>query len=190
MLQVRLGQALENQHFCPGKQRAVQLEGGVLGRRADQDDGAVFDVRQEGILLRAVEAVDFVHEENGALPEAPPVARLLEHLPQVLHAGENRRKLLEMQPGPVRHEPRHGGLAGSRRPPENHRARRFAVRDAAQRPALAKEMVLADDLGKRLRAQPVRKRPRGIVCNGKALEERSGGHGFGFSHKGHRVMWR
>jgi hypothetical protein len=44
----------------------VELEGRVLGRRADQRDGAVLDVGEEAVLLRAVEAVDLVHEQQRA----------------------------------------------------------------------------------------------------------------------------
>ena len=42
-------------------------------------DGAVFHHRQKGILLRAIEAVNLVHEQQGALPALAPGARLLEY---------------------------------------------------------------------------------------------------------------
>ena len=49
----RLGrQRLEHDDLAAREQGAVQLEGGVLGRRADQDDVAGLDVRQEDVLLR------------------------------------------------------------------------------------------------------------------------------------------
>ena len=51
----------------PGEQRADDLEGGVLGSGADEDDGAILDVGEHGVLLRLVEAVDLIDEEDGAL---------------------------------------------------------------------------------------------------------------------------
>ena len=140
-------------------------------------------------MLRAVEAVDFVDEKYGALAEAPPVAGLFEDFAQVLYAGENRGKLLKMQASTARHEPRNRGFASSRRPPENHGARRVAFGDPAQRAALPQEVILADDLAERFRAQPVRKGPRGVVSGGlRALEQRSGRCGSGFGHVSHRMI--
>ena len=55
------------------EQRAVQLERRVLGRGAHEHDVAGLDERQERVLLRAVEAVDLVHEEQRAA--APALAR-------------------------------------------------------------------------------------------------------------------
>ncbi len=94
--------------------------------------------------------MNFIHEQDGALAETPPVARLFENFAQILDAGENRGKLLEVDARAFRHQPRDGGLAGARRPPENHGSGLLALGDAAQRSALAaQEMVLADDLVER-----------------------------------------
>ena len=60
------------------------------------------------------------------LPGLPPRARRVEHLLQIGDAGKHRRELLEMQFGRLGQQPRHGGLAGARRPPEDHRAERCA----------------------------------------------------------------
>ena len=64
----------------PRQQSAVQLERRVLGRGADEDDVAGLDERQERVLLRPVEAVDLVHEEERAAApalrrEPPPPSR-------------------------------------------------------------------------------------------------------------------
>ena len=47
------------------EQGVVEVEGGVFGGGADEDEGAVFDVGEEGVLLGFVEAVDFVDKEDG-----------------------------------------------------------------------------------------------------------------------------
>ncbi len=71
-LEVGERQAFEHQHLRPGQKRGVQLEGGVLGGGADEQDGAVFHMRQEPVLLRLVEAVDLVDEQERALPVPVP----------------------------------------------------------------------------------------------------------------------
>src|SRR5690606_12164666 len=45
---------LHHVHAAAREQRRVQFERRVLGGRADEDDGAALDVRQEGVLLRLV----------------------------------------------------------------------------------------------------------------------------------------
>ena len=60
-------EAAEDQHLAARQQGGVELEAGVLGRRADQGHRAVLDIGQEAVLLRAIEAVDLVHEQQGLL---------------------------------------------------------------------------------------------------------------------------
>ena len=57
----------QHQHLAARQQRGVELERRVLGRGADQRDRAVLDVRQEAVLLGAVEAMDLVDEQQRAL---------------------------------------------------------------------------------------------------------------------------
>ena len=71
-------------------------------------------------------------------------ARRLEHLLQVGDAGEDRRDLLEMQVGRLRQQPRHRGLAGAGRAPEDQRAERARRQHARQRAVRAR----ADDPGR------------------------------------------
>ena len=55
----------------------IDLEAGVLGGRADQRDGAVFGGREQAVLLRLVEPVDLVHEQDRLLAAGrEPLARL------------------------------------------------------------------------------------------------------------------
>ena len=57
---------LQHEDLRARQQRRVDLERRVLGGRADQHDVAGLDARQEGVLLRLVEAVDLVDEDDGA----------------------------------------------------------------------------------------------------------------------------
>ena len=78
------------------EQRGVHLEVRVLGRRADQRDEPLLDARQQRVLLRLVEAVDLVEEQDRALTaRAEPLARTRQHLTHVRHRRRNRRQLFE-----------------------------------------------------------------------------------------------
>jgi hypothetical protein len=44
-------QAIQHEDLAAREQRAVQLEGGILGGGADQHHGAVLDVGEEAVLL-------------------------------------------------------------------------------------------------------------------------------------------
>jgi hypothetical protein len=59
-----VGKGLELVDRAAGKQRRVDLEVRVLRRGSDQRDEAVFDGMQDRVLLRLVEAVDLVDEED------------------------------------------------------------------------------------------------------------------------------
>ena len=61
-----LAERLQHIDAAAGEQRGDDLEGGILGGRADQPDGAALDVGQEGVLLGLVEAVNLIDEEDGA----------------------------------------------------------------------------------------------------------------------------
>ena len=58
-----------------GEESAVDLEGGVLGGRADQGDQPGLHVRKKRILLGPVEAVDFVDEETACADPRRPTFR-------------------------------------------------------------------------------------------------------------------
>ena len=101
--------------------------------------------------MRPVEAVDLVDEEQRSFAKLALGARRLEHLAQVGDARLDRRELLEMKIGLLGKEPRHRGLAGARRPPEDYRAEPASLDHAAQHALLAQEMILADHLAERRR---------------------------------------
>ena len=142
------------------QQRADQLEGRVLGRRADEDHRAVLDNGQKGVLLGAVEAVDLVDEEQRALAHLAALPGRLEHLAQIGDPGENGRERLEDELGAVRQEARDRRLAAARRAPQDHRGELPARHHAPDRPLRAQQMILPDDVGEALRPQPVGQRVR------------------------------
>ena len=81
-------------------------------------DRAVLDVGQDDVLLGLVEAVDFVHEEDGGLAVHPaPVAGLGDDTPQVGDAGGDGADRLEGSLGDCGDEAGESGLTRARRPP-------------------------------------------------------------------------
>src|SRR5256712_10516360 len=110
-------QGLQDEYATPRQQRAPELEARVLGRRADQGDRAVLDPREEGVLLRLVEVVDLIAEQDRAPPLVlEPLARLLDDLPHPSHAFGDGRERLEVA---IRVA---GGDAGERRLPRSPRS--------------------------------------------------------------------
>jgi hypothetical protein len=117
-------EAVEDQHLGAAEHCGVELERGILGRRADQGDRAVLDIGQETVLLGAVEAVDLVHEQSVLRPEPGVFAGLGEDLLQVRDARENRRNRDEAQAHRVGQQPGDRGLAGAGRAPQDDRESR------------------------------------------------------------------
>ncbi len=124
---------LQHQHLAARQQRAVQGEGRVFRGRADQGDGAVLHHRQEAILLRAVEAVDFIDEQQRRLPRA--LCRAASSNTRLRSATpENTAEIwTKMQPGLIREQPRDGGLADAGRTPEDQGGERAARQHPRQR---------------------------------------------------------
>jgi hypothetical protein len=116
-----LVEVLQDEHLAPRQERAVELEAGVLRRRADEHDRAVFNVGQKRVLLGAVETVDLVDEKQGPLPDLAAVFRRQEHFPEVGHSGERRRKRFKREIGLLGEEPGDGRLPAPGRTPQHHR---------------------------------------------------------------------
>src|SRR5258708_20206568 len=79
-----------------------------------------------------------------------------------------------MQFGGVRQEPRHRGLSGARRPPEDQRPERARRQHARQRAVGAEDVILADDFRQIARAQSVGKRMRRILLHPRGGEQVGG----------------
>src|SRR4029077_15494621 len=54
----------KDEHLAARQEGSVDLETGVLGGRSDERHRSVFDIGKKTILLRAVEAMDLVHEQQ------------------------------------------------------------------------------------------------------------------------------
>ena len=168
-LQRRIVQPPQHQHLGAGQKRPVQFEGRIFGGGAHQDDGSVLHHRQKGILLAAVEAVDFVDEQQRALPGLAARPRGLERLFQVGNAGEHRRQLLEMQFEGGRQQPGDGGFAGPRRTPQNDGMRPPRRHHAPDRAVGGQQMILAHHFGQAFGPQPVGQGSGRVVGPGRRI---------------------
>ena len=167
-----LAETIEDEHRGAREHGAVELEGRIFRRRTDEGDRAVFHMRQEAVLLGTIEAMDLVDEQQRA--PALLAARLgaVEGFAQILHAGEDGRKLLELELRLVGEQPRHRRLAGTRRPPEDEARQPAALEHARQGAAGTDELILSDDLGKLRRPQPVGERAGRALLKSCGFEQR------------------
>ena len=88
---------LEDDHAAPREQGRVDLERRVLGRGPDQADRAVLDRPEQGVLLRLVEAMDLVDEEDRPSVAALAFPGLVDGRPNLAHAGEDRGERDELR---------------------------------------------------------------------------------------------
>ena len=145
--QVVDAQRLEPEQRGAREQRAGEREERVLGGGADEDEQALLDVREQRVLLGAVEAVHLVEEEDRAAALlADAGARPLRDLAHVLHAGGDRRHRLERLAGRAGDEAGDRGLAGAGRAPQHHRREAVGLDQHPERATGPEELLLADHL--------------------------------------------
>ena len=169
----RLLQTLQHIHRRARQERAVHFERGIFRGGADEGEQALLDERQEGVLLPLVEAMHFVHEQDGVAPGLRQHGfGALHRLADFLDPGERRRQGDEFGVEHIRHQPRERGLAHAGRTPENHRMRLPRFEREAQRLARPDQMRLAHYIIESLRAHQLSQRGCGFL----RLEEV--GHGL------------
>jgi hypothetical protein len=104
----------------PGKQRRVQLEGGVFCGGPDEGQRAVLHEGQEGVLLSLVETVYLVDEEHALATSGAFTLPHGDGFTDRLDAIHDRRQRQHPCICCSAQEPRQGGLADARRTPEDH----------------------------------------------------------------------
>ena len=113
---------------------------------------------QKGILLRFVEAMNLVDEDDGARAVLAGAVGIAHDLLDFLDAGEHGGKLDEVGLGDAGDDLGERGLAGPGRAPEDHRGGIVALDLHAQRLAGPDEMLLADEFIERARTHAVGER--------------------------------
>ena len=165
LLELVRAERIEPQHLRSRQQRRIELETRILGGRADQHHCSVLHHRQKAVLLGAVEAVDFVDEQQRLVPAHPLEAGFLEHLLEVGHPRKHRRNLLEPIADFIREKPRDGGLARPRRSPQDQRAEPARGDHPPQRAVGTEQVPLADHFVEGLGTQPVGERAVGRLVS-------------------------
>ena len=152
-------QGLEDDDLAPRQERAVQLERRVLRGRTDEDDVARLDVGKKHVLLRPIEAVDLVEEQDRALALARARApRVLEDLAHLLDPRGDRRVGQKVRGRLRRDQARERRLAHAGRPPENERRDAILGDGAPEEPVGADDLVGTLDLVERPRPHAVGQR--------------------------------
>src|SRR2546425_3202691 len=144
---------LQHEHPAPRQQRARQLEGRILGRRADERDDAVLDPGEKRVLLRLVEAMDLVAEEDRTLPLIlQPLLGLSDNFAHSRDAFGHRGKRLEVPVGVIRDDLGERGFAGPRWAPEDARSQVAPTDQITERFPRTEEVLLTEELLERLGA--------------------------------------
>ena len=160
---------VKHKYFTARKQRAVDLERRVFCGRADQNDAAFFDKGEEGVLLRLVEAVNLIDEQDGPLAKTAVVFRLLHDGADLLDAAGHGGKINERGFGTVGDDAGQRRFADPGRAPENHGGYLVRLDQAAQHLAGAQQVCLPYIFVQRGRAQPRRQRLRDPALKQRSL---------------------
>ena len=157
----RLVERLEDEDLRARQQGGVDFKRRVFRRRANQCDIAGFDARKKRILLRLVESVNLVHEDDR--PPASTPASILRGGHDVfdfLDPGQHGAEGKEVRLREIRHHARERGFPGAWRSPEDDRLEQVTLDRFAQRPAGSQELVLTLDFVERSRSHAFGKRHR------------------------------
>ena len=151
--QVVFLQRLEHIQLAAGEQWADDLERRVLRGGADEGNHARFDRSQQGVLLRLVETVDFIDEEDGAVGiEEPAFLGTLDDLTHLLDTRSDRTQGIERRFQLVGNDVSQGGLSHARRPPQDERRDMSGVDHLPEHGTRTDQMFLADVVVERPRA--------------------------------------
>ena len=149
-------QRLQHVDAAAREQRRDDFERRILGGRANQADRSPLHIGQKRILLRFVEAVNLVDEENGSRVHLGGLGRIGHHLLDLFDAAGDGGELDEGGLGGFGNDLGKSGFAHARRTPEDHRAGVVALDLHAQRLAGADEMLLPEQFVQAARAHSLR----------------------------------
>jgi len=121
-------------------------------RRADETQRPALQMRQQHVLLRLVEAVDFIHKQDRRLVVEPQVLpRMLRLLADVRHAALHAAERDEARLRLLGDDVRQRRLPHARRPVEDQRREAVRLHRAAQQLPLRQDVPLPGILIQRAR---------------------------------------
>ncbi len=138
------GERFQPEEVAAAEQRRVHIKTGIVRRRADEPDVPLLDVGQQEVLLRLVEAVQLVDEEDGGLRRAAAgVGEDFAQLRDVGHHGVDADEAAFRLAGDDLGE---AGFAAAGRAVEHEAAEAVAGDEARQEVAGLEDVGLARDL--------------------------------------------
>ena len=150
-----VGERLQAVYAESREQRRVDLEVGVLGGRPDEGHRAVLDMGQERVLLRLVETVYLIDEQQRLRAvEAEPLARFGDDRPDFGDAAHDGGDCDEASGYRLRQHTGKARLAASGRPPQEYRSEVALLEGSPEGSAFADEVLVAHDLIESPRAHP------------------------------------
>ena len=158
---------LQDKDRGPRQQRADHLEARILGGRADQEDHPFLDKGEKCVLLRLVEAVNLVAEEDrSAAGRGDALPGLRYDRADARHPLRHSRERDEGGIAAAGQEPRQRGLAAAGRAPQDQARKSAPFEHSPERAAVLQKTRLSRELGEGARAHAGRERgPRsGAGC--------------------------
>ena len=150
---------LELVHLRARDEGGVDLVVRVLGGGPDQRHEPRLDAGEQRVLLRLVEAVDLVEEEDRApARRAERLACPRENLAHVLDRRGHGRQLLERRARRRGDDPRERRLAAAGRAVQDRGVHAILLDRVPQGRALAEHVLLPDELGQGRRSKPLGQR--------------------------------
>src|SRR6266478_777119 len=102
--------------------RAVYIKEWIVRGRADEAEISGFDVGQKNVLLRFVEMMDLINEQDRLLSRsAKAICRCSDDATHFCDVAFHAADSNEFRMGHLRNNPRKRGLSAAGRPGENHR---------------------------------------------------------------------
>src|SRR5436190_18894781 len=148
----------------PRDERAVYVKERIVSGGAYQPNVSGLNVGQEDVLLRLIEMMDLVNEEDGLLSGC--VAAIRRASNYATHFGHVTFHAADSNEFGVRHfcdDAGQRGLSAPWRAGEDHRRQTIGFNGASQKFAGAKDVFLADKFLQRARSHPCGER-RSAVC--------------------------
>ena len=148
---------LELKHRAAREDGVVYIEVRVFRRGRDERDRAVLDEFEQALLLLFIEVLDLVEIQKNAVRREHGV-QLVDDRADVRKARGRGVELSQRAVRLFRNDARDGRFARTGRAVKDHVRDIAAFDDAAQQPALAENVALADDVVQLRRTQLIRQR--------------------------------
>src|SRR5436190_891279 len=144
-------QRLKAKNLRPRNECAVYIKEWVVGGCANKTKSPCLHVRQENVLLRLVEMMDFINEQDCLSPGCSQTIHGRGN--DTAHLGDITFYAADPDEFRVRHfrnDPSQGGLAGARWAGENHRRQPIGFNGTAQQLTRPQNVLLTNELIERV----------------------------------------